>query len=201
MHEFNNKPKSSKVTDLLKKLEDHEGLVFILVKNILSKIAENSNIKNNYSNFLKNLSQFYLNVDDILGLNADVLIYLLHSINTLASKNSGEVRSAMKSEKLFEFRDKLLMQLLRFDLKSTSLYNILKDFSFEALANQSKFRESHTIAYLIKILIQTKDYLNLQLLILRILKQDIAISDENIKYVTKIIESPTILIYLYPNYK
>lgn len=146
---------------MIKKLEDHEGLVFILVKNILSKIAENPNIKNNHQNFLKNLAYFFLNVEDILGLNADVLIYLLHTINTLASKNSGEVRSTMKTEKLFEFRDKLLMQLLRFDLKSTSLYSILKDFSFEALANQNKFRESHTIAYLIKILTQNGDYLNL----------------------------------------
>jgi len=39
------------------------------------------------------------------------------------------------------------------------------------------------------------------LLILRILKEDIAVNDENIKYVTKIIENPTILMYLYPNYK
>lgn len=39
------------------------------------------------------------------------------------------------------------------------------------------------------------------MLILRILKEDIAGNDENIKQVTKIIEHPTILLYLYPNYK
>jgi len=33
------------------------------------------------------------------------------------------------------------------------------------------------------------------------LKEDIAGNDENIKQVTKIIEHPTILLYLYPNYK
>ena len=36
---------------------------------------------------------------------------------------------------------------------------------------------------------------------MRILKEDIAGNDENIKQVTKIIEHPTILLYLYPNYK
>ena len=87
---------------------------------------------------------------------------MLHCINILASKNTGEIRSAMKTQNLFEFRDNLLMQLLKFNLKSTSLYNIMKDFSFEAIANQSKFREAHIISYLVRILLTNEDYLNLQ---------------------------------------
>jgi len=139
-----------------------EDLVSVVIKNILSKIAENPIIKNDNAHFLKNLAHLFESVEEIIGLKPDVFIYVLHCINILASKNSGEIRSAMKSEKMFEFRDTLLMDLLSCDLKSTILYNIIKDFSFEGLANQSKFRESHAIDYLIRYFVNNPDYFSLQ---------------------------------------
>ena len=87
---------------------------------------------------------------------------MLHCINFLASKSTGEIRSAMKSQGLFEFRDNLLMQLLKFNLGSSNLFDIMKDFSFGAIANQPRFRDAHIIDYLVRIFLQNADYQNLQ---------------------------------------
>ena len=103
-------------------------------------------------------------VEEIIGMNPKVMIFMLYCINLLASKNSGEVRSIMKSAGYFEFRDTLLIQILKFDLSQSNLYAILKDFSFEAIANQSKFKESQTIAILLKIFLNSQNYPNLQVI-------------------------------------
>lgn len=86
---------------------------------------------------------------------------MLRCINYLASKSTGEIRSVMKNQNLFEFRDSLLMQLLKSNLGSDSLYKIMKDFSFGTIANQSKFKDDHMIYYLIRIFLQGGE-LNLQ---------------------------------------
>lgn len=143
-------------------MEDEETLIYLIVKRLLEKIAQNPVIRTETAAFLKNLAHFFVNLDDIVGVKPELLTYMLHCINLLASKNTGEIRSAMKTQNLFEFRDNLLMQLLKFNLKSTNLYNIMKDFSFEAISNQSKFREAHIISYLVRIFLQNADYLNLQ---------------------------------------
>jgi hypothetical protein len=158
---------------LLSKIDDREDLVSVLIKNILGRISENPVIKSDNSHhFLKNLAHLFDSVEEIVGPKPDVWIYVLHCINILASKNSGDIRSTMKTEKMFEFRDSLLMDLLSYDLKSTTLFSIIKDFSFEGIANQSKFRESHAIAYLIRYLIKNPDYLNLQVNIFHDLNND-----------------------------
>lgn len=76
----------------------------------------------------------------------------MQCINILASKNTGELRSQMKTLGLFELRDNLLMLILRYEIKTEKFHKILEGFSFENLANQSKFKESHSLAYLLKIL-------------------------------------------------
>ena len=81
----------------------------------------------------------------------------MQSINVLASKNSGDIRSLMKSLNLFDLRDNLLMQIIKFDIKSDRFHKILEGFSFESLANQNKFKESHSLAYLLKMLIMQSE--------------------------------------------
>lgn len=76
----------------------------------------------------------------------------MQCINILASKNTGELRSQMKALGLFELRDNLLMLILKYEIKTEKFHKILEGFSFENLANQNKFKESHSLAYLLKIL-------------------------------------------------
>lgn len=125
---------------------------------------------------------------------------LMQCINILASKNSGEIRSQMKSLGLFSLREGLLMQILRFEIKNDRFHKILEGFSFESLANQSKFKESHSLAYLLKILIEQKNNTSLQLYMINILKNDLASNEENQKYIAKLVENNKIINFLYPNY-
>jgi len=135
-----------------------------------------------------------------VGINPEILILMMQCINILASKNSGEIRSQMKSLGLFDMRDLLLMQILRFEIKSDRFHKILEGFSFETLANQSKFKESHSLAYLLKILMEQNYNNSLQLYIVNILKSDLATNEENQKYIAKLVENPKIISFLYPNY-
>lgn len=125
---------------------------------------------------------------------------LMQCINILASKNSGEIRSQMKNLGLFSLREGLLMQILRFEIKNDRFHKILEGFSFESLANQSKFKESHSLAYLLKILIEQKNNPSLQLYMVNILKNDLASNEENQKYIAKLVENNKIINFLYPNY-
>ena len=125
---------------------------------------------------------------------------MMQCINILASKNSGEIRSQMKSLGLFDMRDILLMQILRFEIKSDRFHKILEGFSFETLSNQSKFKESHSLAYLLKILMEQSYNISLQVYIINILRTDLATNEENQKYIAKLVENPKIISFLYPNY-
>lgn len=125
---------------------------------------------------------------------------MMQCINILASKNSGEIRSQMKSLGLFDMRDALLKQILRHEIKSDRFDKILEGFSFESLVNQSKFKDSHSLAYLLKILMEQYNNISLQSYIVNILKNDLATSEENQKYIAKLVENPKIISFLYPNY-
>lgn len=124
----------------------------------------------------------------------------MQSINILASKNSGEIRCQMKNLGLFGLREILLMQILRFEIKNERFHKILEGFTFESLANQNKFKESHSLAYLLKILIGQNQNTSLQLYMINILKNDLATNEENQKYIAKLVENPKFISFLYPNY-
>ena len=106
----------------------------------------------------------------------------------------------MKSLGLFDMRDILLMQILRFEIKSDRFHKILEGFPFETLATQNKFKESHSLAYLLKILMEQHYNISLQLYIINILKTDLATNEENQKYIGKLVENTKIISFLYPNY-
>ena len=123
----------------MRKIEDEETLLILIVSKLIENISRNLIVKEKDIIFLKNLAHFFDNLEDIIGPKSEVLISMLHCINLLASRSTGEIRSAMKTQNLFEFRDKLLIQLLKFNLKSSSLYNSLKDFCFlQPCTNQPK---------------------------------------------------------------
>lgn len=197
------KAKTSKAVEYFKRIDDQENLVIAIVRNIINTIAENPVIKNENISFLKNLASLFQAIEDSLGLtseNPEIYIYIFHCINILASKNSGEIRSAMKNNKLFEFRDHIVMEVIRFNLKSTTLHEIIKGFTFETISGSSKFRESHIISFLLKFLIENQEFQLLQILIVKIIRDVLASNEENVKYIFKIIEHPILTSYLFPNY-
>ncbi len=68
----------------------------------------------------------------------------------------------MKDLNFFEMRDKLLIDILQQEFELHYYEGILNQVSFEALANQNKFRESHAMAYLFKLFLQCENNQDLQ---------------------------------------
>ena len=64
-------------------------------------------------------------MENYVGINANVYLLTVKCINLWASKNSGEVRSHMKSSGLFDLRDNLIIQILKFEFKSDDFIDIL----------------------------------------------------------------------------
>lgn len=67
----------------------------------------------------------------------------------------------MKELKLFEIRDGLLIDILRYKIDGETLMQVLEGISFESLSKLSKFRDSKAVASLIKNLIEHKNHQNL----------------------------------------
>ena len=119
----------------------------------------------------------------------------MHLINLLASENNQNIRAKMKNASYFDLRDNLLITTIRGGLSNEELEDVISNFSFEAIASQSKFKESNSLLYLIKLLLEATD-VNLQLKILKTLREDICCFEENRRHLKKIIDNKSFVEYL-----
>ena len=149
---------------LLKIYEEDISFVESIIKNLIVKTCENPLLKQTTENinFLKNIANVFNNIEELIGVNPEIIMLIMQSINILASKNSLEIRTLMKNLNLFELRETFLTQILKFEIKSDRFHKILEGFSFENLCNQNKFKESNSLASILKLLLEQKDNLSLQ---------------------------------------
>jgi len=71
----------------------------------------------------------------------------------------------MKNSEYFNLRDDLLIEAIRSNLAYEELEDVIQNFSFEAIASRSKFRDNFGPVYLVILLLETSNT-NLQLSIL-----------------------------------
>jgi hypothetical protein len=86
-------------------------LQFLIVIQLLNHFCENPKVQQEYGDgdILVNLNLILSNLDHILPYNPIIIIKSLKLINSLAFKNSMDVRRQMKFLKMFELRDNLIM--------------------------------------------------------------------------------------------
>jgi len=68
-------------------------------------------------------------------IHPELKLLQMHCINTLASKNNGNIRLRMQKLQFFQMRDSLIIEILKSDYEIHYLQGILDEVSFEALAN------------------------------------------------------------------
>ena len=68
-------------------------------------------------------------------IHPELKLLQMHCINTLASKNNGNIRLRMQKLQFFQMRDNLIIEILKSDYEIHYLQGILDEVSFEALAN------------------------------------------------------------------
>ena len=71
--------------------------------------------------------------------------------------------------------------------------------SFLELSTKKKFRDQLAIGWLLKIFVEHSEHLQLQILIIKIIKYDIAGYIENQKQVAKILGDSFLISYFYPD--
>jgi len=87
---------------------------FLVLIQLLNHFCENPKVQQEYGDgdILVNLNLILSNLDQILPYNPIVIIKTLKLINSLAFKNSMDVRRQMKYLKMFELRDQLIVHHL-----------------------------------------------------------------------------------------
>jgi len=197
-YDMKRSPRVFKLCHSLKKIPDTDSFHYVTYNSILNSIQNSPEVSNNDANFLKNFSQLCNQKEEFVGFSTDIDLKIMNSITLLASCNTMEVRNHIKQSGLFEIRDNILMQVVKHDMTEDTLYLLLSKYSFETLAMQSKFRDSHSIAYLVKHLLTSIECPKIQKQILHVLINDIGIVEENQRYVFKLIGSKMIIQSIYP---
>ncbi len=105
------------------------------------------------------------------------MVLMIECISELTSKNSAGIRKLIMTVGCFEFKDDLLIQILKFEEKNAKLFHIFGGFQFKQLAQSSKFKKAKGIVYLLKLLLEYQSSRNIQLQILSIFQEEI--SDES----------------------
>ncbi len=125
----------------------------------------------------------------------DIRFKAVRAINVLASKNTMEVRSLMKASGLFELRDGFLLELLGSEVHTADSTQLLQQINLEALAGSARFREARTMETLVTVIVDTKDA-EQRRGILAIFQKQVCKSPENLKYLSKMVDDPTLAILL-----
>jgi len=148
--------------------EESNFMQFLIIIKLLNFFCKNPKVSQESSQgdgtIPINLNKIISNLDLLIPYNPFVILKSLKLINSMAFKNSMEIRRQMKHLKMFELRDKLIIQHLtnvseillhyggnqiemedlhqlgcdgkRFLLKSVS------EFSYDVLAAKTEFKES-----------------------------------------------------------
>ncbi|KAM3140125.1 hypothetical protein pb186bvf_007678 [Paramecium bursaria] len=186
-------PKLSKIVEVLKRYNSTDIII-----DYFQQLKENPIIKQEQNNFVKNLANVIQNLEDLVGYSEECEIILLQVINLMASKNSPDIRTLMKSLGYLEIRDNLAIQVMRYNIPPDEIMSLLSGIAFAQICNLKQFKENHCLAYLLKRLIQHKDHFGLTILIIKILKYDVSQNEDNRKYVAKILQHDQLIQFFYP---
>lgn len=194
-------PKQSRLASLLRRLIYDDDFEQKVLESILNSIQHSPNIDVTAAEaFFKNLISL-LSKNELLTLNSTLAVQVMQLVNILAAANKPQTRAKMKDLGFFDLRDSLLMQLVRCEMPSVDLRNLLEadDTCFHSVASLIKFRESSVPLYITRLLLSCPGD-PLQLALLRILKEAVCAFEENCKVLKKAIDHKVFLDFLF-NYK
>jgi hypothetical protein len=151
---------------------------------------------NNGSDVLKNLVHLYRFMQDYFPPSSPLFCRFMLCINHLACHNNIEVRASMKATGLFDIRDEILLNLLQADLPDAQYDSLIRQFSFELVADQPKFRETNGLLCLLRMFFKTA-HTRLQMTLGCILIGVFGAYEENRRVINKIIDDTEVSQWLF----
>jgi hypothetical protein len=140
---------------------------------------------------LKNLAILYRHLDEYQPPNAAIYLRFAGCLNQIACHTAAETRNIMKTIGLFNIRDTLIINLLQADLSTLEQMDVFGKFSFEMLADQPRFRESHGLLLLMRAFHLAEP--TVRPTIARILLSVFRPSTESRRIMAAIIEDPEVI--------
>ena len=103
-----------RIRELAIKEEEKSFLQIQIVVKLLNYFLKNPQVQQEYGDgsILMNLNMIIQNLDQLMPDNPLIVLKTLKLINSMAFKNTMEVRRQMKTLKMFELRDELIIRNL-----------------------------------------------------------------------------------------
>lgn len=168
--------------------------VQLLVERVLAHYEKNPRLQDDDGHVLRNLSAMIALVDELFGerLTADLCVRLVDFINVLASQNTSEMRTRMKSVGLFNERDELLLRLLRLPMDSAARFAALSQLSLDVIALDAKFRSSNALEHVLLCLHDEQASFALRVLLADIVRNQLGAHVGLRKEITRIVAEPDV---------
>eukprot|EP00003_Mantamonas_plastica_P019256 TRINITY_DN3157_c0_g1_i3.p2 TRINITY_DN3157_c0_g1~~TRINITY_DN3157_c0_g1_i3.p2 ORF type:complete len:512 (-),score=166.92 TRINITY_DN3157_c0_g1_i3:8-1543(-) len=136
----------------LREMVDAEMLHIIAIELVSTHFSGNPHLPEEQgTDIIRNMVQLYRNAEDMASLPWSVGFKITDCINALAVNNSGPIRTELKNSGLLDVRDHVIVQLLRTVITKEAPVHIIRDFAFDSIAEQSKFRDGNGLLFLLSL--------------------------------------------------
>jgi len=150
------------------------------------------------TDFVRNLYTLLRYIDKEIPFDAPVYQHFISVANLMVMQNNSNVRSSMRVCGLLDLRDDLVVQMLYTETPS-GCADFLRSFSFELVADQPKFRDSHGTLFILRHFLKASQDRVLQGAIGRVLSTVFLPIDENRRAIAKVVEDPEFMLRLVNN--
>ncbi|ORX67341.1 hypothetical protein BCR32DRAFT_272586 [Anaeromyces robustus] len=174
-------------------LSEDDDMESRIIVNVLIYFDNNPYIQQEESIYIiNNMIYLYNYMKESLPFSIQLNYHFANVINHLACHNNSIIRTQMKTSHFFEIRDDLIIDILKSELYLEDVEYFLEKFSFEILANQSKFRESDGLLFLLRTFHRTHEHYSVQSLIGNILINTIMPIPINSQIIRSIIQDDVV---------
>ncbi|ORX46401.1 hypothetical protein BCR36DRAFT_585219 [Piromyces finnis] len=186
--------RSNSVTESKKgALSEDDDMQSRIIVNVLIYFDNNPFLQQEKSQYIiNNMIHLYKYMKESLSFSIQLNYHFANVINHLACHNNSTIRTLMKTLHFFEIRDDLIIDILKSEVFLEDVQYFLEKFSFEILANQSKFRENDGLLFVLRLFHHSHEYYNVQSMIGNILINNIMPIPINSEIIQTIIQDDVV---------
>lgn len=174
-------------------LSEDDDMESRIIVNVLIYFDNNPYLQQDESLYIiNNMIYLYKYMKESLPFSIQLNYHFANVINHLACHNNSSIRTLMKTSHFFEIRDDLIIDIMKSEVYLEDIEYFLEKFSFEILANQSKFRESDGLLFLLRVFHRTHEHYNVQRIIGNILINTVMPIPINSEIIRNILEDDVV---------